>query len=220
MKKIYLVMILVLGYSCGSGGDDPVGSEDPVNRAPSVPTQIYPLNNTLCIDNVVNFQWNASIDPDKDAVQYLVEVSKDGNFSNLIESKIVSNATSTLITLQKGVAFYWRVKAIDAKDMESAFSSQNQFLTEGVGVSNYLPFAPSLVAPALNTVIDGTSTTLSWTASDVDNDTLTFDVFLDKNSNPTTKVSEGQSGTTFNASGLTGASTYYFKIVVKDSKGG
>ena len=87
-------------------------------------------------------------------------------------------------------------------------------------MSNHLPFAPNLLAPVLNSEIDGTSTTISWTASDVDNDTLTFDVYLDKKSNPNIKVSENQSGTTFNASGLSVATTYFFKVVVKDDKGG
>ena len=76
------------------------------------------------------------------------------------------------------------------------------------------------MSPALNSEIDGTSAALSWSASDVDNDPLTFDVYLDTNQDPTTKVSENQTETTFNATGLTASSTYYFKVVVKDDKGG
>lgn len=74
--------------------------------------------------------------------------------------------------------------------------------------------------PELNTTVSGTSTTLSWTASDVDGVALTFDVYLDTSTDPSTKVSENQSNSTFEASGLSAGTTYYFKIVVKDDKGG
>ncbi|RXP52969.1 hypothetical protein EC396_10730, partial [Lutibacter sp. HS1-25] len=77
-----------------------------------------------------------------------------------------------------------------------------------------------LIAPELDGIIDGTSTSLRWSASDVDNDSLTFDVYLDTASTPLTKVSENQTATTYNASNLIAATTYYFKVVVKDGKGG
>lgn len=111
--------------------------------------------------------------------------------------KATSFEQSKLISLTKGKAFYQRVKAVDSRAAESGYSSVSQFLTEGDGESNHLPFAPSLVAQALNSEIDGTSTTLSWSGSDVDGDTLTFDVYLDTNTDPTTLVSENQSLSTF-----------------------
>jgi hypothetical protein len=222
MKKriyLYLVFALLLGYSCGKdGGNEP--DPEPENMLPTVPTKIFPLNNTLCIDNAINFQWNAAEDPEGDVLRYRVEISENANFSNILESKSVSNNTSTIITLEKGLSFFWRVKAIDSKNGESDFSDTSQFLTEGDGESNHLPFVPELVLPALNATISGTATTLSWTASDIDEDTLTFDVYLDTNTNPTTKVSENQTNTTYEASGLIPATTYYFRIVVKDDKGG
>ncbi|MFS4482730.1 fibronectin type III domain-containing protein [Hyunsoonleella sp. 2307UL5-6] len=221
MKKIYLYsVILLLGYACSSGGSDPEPDPIPENRVPSVPTKVFPLNNTLCIDNAINFEWNPSNDPDGDTVRYRVEISENANFTNLIESKSVSNAVSTIITLDKGLSFFWRVRAIDSKNAESDFSVTSQFLTEGDGETNHLPFVPELVSPTLNEVISGTSTTLSWTAIDADNDALTFDVYLDTSNDPTTKVAENLTTTSYEASGLAAATTYYFKVVVKDDKGG
>ncbi|GAA4814941.1 fibronectin type III domain-containing protein [Litoribaculum gwangyangense] len=224
MKKTYLYLVILLSVflSCSGGGDGDPGSgpdPEPVNTAPTVPVQIYPLSNTLCIDNNVVFQWNASADTEGNPITYKVEVSESSNFSTLSHD-LSSSSTSRVIILEKGKSYYWRLKARDSKGAESAYSSALQFLTEGNGVSNHLPFAPELVSPALNSEIDGSSTTLSWTASDVDNDTLSYDVYLDTNSSPTTKVSEGQSGTSFEATGLTAASTYYFKVIVKDGNGG
>lgn len=222
MKKhiyLYLVFALLLSYSCGKDeGNDP--DPEPENEVPTVPTKVFPLNNTLCIDNNINFQWNESSDPEGEVLRYRVEISENANFTSIIESKSVSDATSTIITLDKGLSFFWRIKAVDAKNAESDFSVTSQFLTEGEGESNHLPFIPELVLPELNSTISGTSTTLSWNASDVDEDPLTFDVYLDTNENPTTKVSENQTSTTYQATNLSSATTYYFKIVVKDDKGG
>ena len=223
MKKAYLYLIVFsvsILFSCSSGGDDDVKKPDPVeNTAPTVPSQVYPLNNTVCIDNNVVFEWNASTDAEGNSISYQIELSENSSFSP-ISNSASSSSTSKLVSLTKGKSYYWRLKARDSKGNESDYSSVSQFLTEGDGVSNHLPFAPSLLAPALNSEIDGTSTTLSWQASDVDQDPLVFDVYLDTNADPTTKVSENQSATTFDASGLSASSTYYFKVVVKDDKGG
>lgn len=223
MKKsfIYLTLVLLIIISCGKGeGEGSGGIEQPdVNTAPSIPTQVYPLNNTVCIDNNIIFEWNTSTDAEGNRISYKIEISENSSFSPILETQ-TSFSESKLISLTKGKSFYWRIKAIDSQSAESDYSAVSQFLTEGDGVSNHLPFAPTLVAPELNAEIDGTSTTLSWSASDIDGDTLTYDVYLDTNEDPTTLVSENLSGTTFNATNLTAASTYYFKVVVKDDKGG
>jgi hypothetical protein len=222
MKKRYLYVLLMGGlvFSCSGGGDDTDDPDpDPVNTAPTIPSQVYPLSNTLCIDNNVEFKWNAATDAEGNSISYNIEVSENSSFSPISHST-VSSSTSTTISLNKGKSYYWRIKAKDNKSAESEYSSVSHFLTEGEGVSNHLPFAPVLVAPDLNAEIAGTSTILSWTASDVDNDVLTFDVYLDSNSDSTTKVAENQTITTYEASGLTAATTYYFKVVVKDDKGG
>ncbi|SNR66086.1 Fibronectin type III domain-containing protein [Lutibacter agarilyticus] len=221
MKKVYILTIsLGMLLSCGGGGDnDSDFITTTENKAPTTPLKVYPLNNTLCVDNAVKFEWNESTDPDNNSVSYKLEVSETNSFSSLSYNE-TSNATSKIIVLPKGKAYYWRVKAVDNKQAESTYSSSSQFLTEGEGVTNNLPFLPVLAYPELNAEIVGFSVTLSWTASDVDNDTLTFDVYLDTNSNPTTKVSENQTETTYTASNLTAASTYYLKVIVKDGNGG
>lgn len=206
--------------SCSGGGDDPEEVQQPdKNTAPTVPNQVYPLDNTICTDNNVVFEWNASSDAEGNRITYRIEVAENSSFSPISQTT-TSTAESKLISLEKGKAYYWRIKATDNQAAESDYSPAMQFLTEGEGTSNHIPFAPSLVAPELNAEIDGTSTTLSWSASDADADTLTFDVYLDTNANPTTKVSESQSGSTYDASGLSVSTTYYFKVVVNDGNGG
>ncbi len=222
MKKSYLYIVLLLTgltlFSCG-GGDKPGDVIEPdVNTAPTIPNQIFPLNNTICTDNNVIFQWNAATDAEGNTISYIIEISENSSFSPITKTES-SFAESKLISLEKGKAYYWRIKAVDSVNEESDYSSAMQFVTEGEGVSNHVPFAPSLVSPANNSEVEGTSVTINWSASDVDGDALGYDVYLDTNENPTTKVSEDQAETSYNAASLSASTTYYFKIVVKDDKG-
>lgn len=216
MKKVYLYISLVLSliYSCSGSGDSPGNGS---NEAPSQPTQVYPENNTLCIQNTVDFKWNPAVDPENQGITYKLQVSENNLFSTIAEER-TTTSTSMIITLEKGKSFYWRVKAIDSENAESSFSSIYQFLTEGNGVSNHLPFSPELISPAFNSSVNDLTTTLSWSASDVDNDNLTFDVFLDTVNPPATKVSENQTTTTYEAN-LSSATNYFWKVVVKDEHG-
>jgi hypothetical protein len=208
-------------WSCGGGGgdDSPVITPPPpaANKAPSTPTQSTPTNNQLCIDNTVQFQWNAASDPEGDAITYELQIATNNQFSQNLQT-ITGSSTSAAVTFEKGVAYYWRVKARDNKNASSGYSTVFNFYTEGEGESNHLPFSPGIVKPALNALVQETSTVLEWTASDVDNDPLIFDVYLDTVNPPTSKVSENQSETTYNQA-LESAKDYYWKVVVKDDKG-
>lgn len=220
MKKTYLYLLVVFSliiFSCGRE-DGPEEIQLDENTAPTVPNKVFPLENTVCTDNNVIFQWSPSTDAEGNRITYRIEVSENSSFSPISHIQ-ESFSESRLISLDKGKAYYWRMKAVDSRSAESAYSSAVQFLTEGEGMSNHIPFAPTLVTPALNSEIDGTNTILSWTSSDVDSDPLTFDVYLDTNENPSTKVSENQTEKTYNAAGLFSSTKYYFKVVVKDDKG-
>ena len=222
MKNIFFITAFSLMLcSCGGSGEDyPVPEPTPVvNKAPSTPVQTTPLNNQLCIDYVVDFQWNAASDPDGDTVSYEMQIATDNQFTQNLLTK-TSSSTTISVTLNKGIAYYWRVLAKDSKGLTSMYSSTFSFYTEGDGESNHLPFLPVIVNPKLNSIEQDAIVTLEWTASDVDsNDTLLFDVFLDTINPPTTKVAENLSETTLNQT-LESSKNYYWKVVVKDDKGG
>lgn len=222
MKKlIYSVVIGFLIASCGGGGDDPkpTPTPEPENRAPSKPILVDPVNNLLCIDNAVSFKWNAVSDPDGDMVSYMLEIAENSAFSPIAHSLSITTNTKA-VSLEKGVAYYWRVKAKDSKNLTSAYSSTYQFYTEGDGVINHLPFTPSLVKPALNAVEQNATTTLEWSANDVDtDDTLRYDIYFGTDNPPTAKQIENQSETTLEVT-LSASINYYWKVVVKDGKGG
>lgn len=218
MKEVYVLFVsLFVLLSCSSEGDEAPAPES--NTAPSVPLPVYPLDKTLCSDALVRFEWGESTDAENDRISYRLEVSSNSSFPTTVFSQSVSS-TSRQVLLPEGEVLYWRVQAVDSEGAGSGYSAVSQFITEGEGVSNHIPFAPGLVSPQQGSEIAGPDAALSWTAGDADGDALTFDVYLDTGSDPSTRVSEGQVGTTYVAGGLAAATTYYFRIVVKDDNGG
>ncbi|PKQ44580.1 fibronectin type III domain-containing protein [Confluentibacter flavum] len=214
--KFILLSLALYGCSGGSGDDNPT---PPVqkNNAPTIPILVYPANNLLCISNILDFEWNASSDIDGDGITYKIEIAKDNQFSQIAFSTTLS-ATKKTYTLEKGIAYYWRVQAVDSKKESSNYSTTFNLYTEGVGVSNHLPFAPELVKPEFNSTKPSGDITLEWLGSDADNNPLTFDVYFGTTDQPGI-VSQNQDAQIFVVS-TTNSTTYYWKVVVKDDKGG
>lgn len=213
MKKINLLLVIgVLITACSkSDGDE--------NKAPSiVKSLLYPTNNLLCTDSTIEFEWASSLDPDGDGISYLLEISQNISFSSIDQSFTV-NTNSKSVTLEKGVLYYWRVKAIDIQGLGSDYSQIYQFYTEGEGITNHLPFSPEVVAPDLNTIVSEASISLQWSCSDLDNDPLSYDVYFDTVNPPAIKVEENQSANSLNVS-LNASTTYFWQIIAKDDKGG
>jgi hypothetical protein len=222
-KIIYLASIALLFISCGGGGSDgptPTPTPEPTNTAPTVPSLVAPTNSLLCINNVVAFEWSASTDAENNPIVYQLQIATDNQFAQIVSTSDVSTRTHS-VTLDKGKAYYWRVKATDSKNASSSYSGTFSFYTEGVAIANHLPFLPELIQPEINTTVTGSAALLKWFASDADvADVLTYDVYLGTANPPTVKVGENKTTTSFEASSLQPATIYYWRIVVKDNKGG
>ena len=218
MKK-YLYLILVVNFliACGGSGDDLESIAVVENKTPSIPVLMAPVNNLLCTDNTVTFNWGSSLDLDGDTINYTMQIATDNLFLQIVLDTNIKE-TKTTFTLDKGKVYYWRVKATDSKNESSSFSSIFQFYTEGIASENHSPFSPGLVSPKLSSVVQTTTATLEWTASDVDNDTLVFDIFFGTQNPPLQKLSANQSETILNVE-VASSKEYFWKVVVKDSKG-
>ena len=220
MKKIFYYLLIGLTFvNCGGGGSEPE-PPPPANRAPSSPSLIAPADELLCVDPAVDLQWSASSDPDGDNITYEIQIATDNAFSNIAQSLTISQ-TSTTVTLEADMAYYWRVRASDQKNAKSSYTATRKFYTYGIGVTNHLPFAPTLVAPDNNAVVapSGDKVTLEWTASDVDTeDTLSYEVIWGTDNPPTENT---MNATTESLEITVAASTTYFwKVIVKDNNGG
>ena len=84
---------------------------------------------------------------------------------------------------------------------------------------NHLPAAPSNPNPVDNATDVPINVALSWSCSDPDGDSLTYDIYFGTSSNPPL-VKSGHTSTLYNPGTLQYNTTYYWKIVAKDGRGG
>lgn len=218
MRKLLYIFICSIIYSSCSKRDDG-GLSQSTDSIPSAPSLVYPAQNQLCIDNTLEFKWNTSTNDDGSSVVYIFEIATDNQFSTIITSEI-QTSLSKIVTLEKGVAYYWRVKAKSSKGIESDYSPTSQFYTEEIPNSNNLPFSPDNATPFVGQNFDGVNTIdLQWTASDVDKDPLKYDVYFGKDKNALTLMLEDTEQTTLQVTADTPQTTYYWQVTVKDDKG-
>jgi hypothetical protein len=220
MKHTFILGLIILLFSCGGSGDDeinPTPAPNSENMEPTVPNLIAPEDGLLCTDNPLSFSWSTATDPQGDSITYEIQVATNNSFSSNLQSN-TSSGTTTNFTLLKGVAYYWRVRAKDNKNNSSSYSTIRKYYTEGEGVSNYLPYAATLIKPELNTTIIENSTSLEWSSSDVDNDPLIYDIYFG-NVNPPPLVEENSAATNYTVT-LETNTIYYWKINTKDDQEG
>ncbi|WP_078210738.1 SusE domain-containing protein [Flavobacterium sp. LM5] len=218
MKRlVYLSIVSLMVTACSSGGGD--DKPEVKNTAPTVPALVAPSDNKLCLNATVVFEWSAATDANNDVITYQLQVAKDNQFTQIVKTEDVQGLSKS-INLEKNTAYYWRLKSTDSKGLSSAYSSTYKFYTSGDAVVNHLPFVPELVAPTQNVVLNTSSTTLKWNATDVDaTDVLTYDIYFGTTANPTTKIKENNTSKSFDVT-LEPTKEYFWKIVVKDNKGG
>lgn len=219
MKYPLLILLSILVLSCGGSDGDAPDPEPPVqeNTPPTVPELTSPNDEALCTDNPLDFTWAASTDAEGNAIQYEITVATDQSFTSNLQSHITSD-TEANFTLIPSTAYYWRVRAKDNRNNLSDYSTVRAFYTEGEGASNHLPFAATLISPELSSQISAGTAVLEWSASDVDEDPLTYDVYFGTTNPPALLVEN--SSTDSQSVTVAAATTYYWKIVVKDDKGG
>lgn len=192
------------------------GGKEPVNEAPTKVSLTYPTQNLLCIDNSIPFDWSDATDPNNDNISYKIEIATNRELTNIIKTQtaVVSNIT---IALDKGLAHYWRVTAVDNKGKEGDPSEVFAFYTKGEGETNTAPFTAELVKPEDEGIISGTTVTLEWKGADSNTgDTLTYDVYFGEDADPTTIKEENLSTTSIEVDVESGK-TYYWKVNTKDN---
>ena len=220
MKRYLAILILIFLSSCEPEGNEappPPPPTPPVaNTAPTVPSKISPLNNSLCLPNSLNFSWNASRDTENDPVTYQIEVATDQQFANIVKSSTTAS-TEINFSLVKGTMYFWRVKAMDNANAASQFSSVWGLYTEGDGVANHIPFPPENLGPAVNASVTSATVMLKWKGEDLDGGELKYDLYFGNTNQPALikeNISESQAEVSLPANG-----TWYWKVIVRDPQG-
>jgi hypothetical protein len=124
---------------------------------------------------------------------------------------VTANAYTATIT--KGGAYYWQVVTIDANNV----TTKSPVWSFEV---NSNPSVPATPVPANNATNVSCNPTITWAATDPENDDLTYDLYLGKTSTPAIYSAGLTSASLDVATTLLATTDYYWKVVANDPFGG
>jgi hypothetical protein len=133
----------------------------------------------------------------------------DTDAPDLVASALTTNSYTVNVTA--GGTYYWGVTTIDANKVESSSDLWSFQVNSNPGV-------PVLTAPANNATAVSKTVALKWTATDPEEDDLTFDVYLGTTTTPGVATT-GLTDATYSPT-LAYNTTYYWRIVSHDPYGG
>jgi formylglycine-generating enzyme required for sulfatase activity len=188
-------------------------SEEPGYTLPTQPNNPKPENGAIGISTAPTLNWY-SIDYDGDAVTFSIYVDTI-NPPMAFKASLRNAGTLSLSGLLKNQTYYWKVNAKDYKD--STLGPVWSFTT-GI-VDNNPPTEPVNPSPAIGSVNIQITPSFSWSSKDPDGEAITYDLYLDSNNTPTTKIAVGLHSSFFWQYGLSHLTTYYWRVIAKDSKG-
>ncbi len=216
MRKIYVVLYsAMMLFSCHGDDDFSSTTNPPVtNTAPSTPALIFPVNSQTCTAHNLELNWGLASDPEGDTVSYVVEVATNSDFSTLFLNEHTTTTNQT-VTLEKGVIYYWRVKAVDSEENESEYATVQTFFSEPDASIHTLPAAPIVTSPSLGASVSGSTANLAWTAEATNGDELLYDLYFGDTNPPVLYAEDIAVNST--SVPVVANTRYYWRVIVKDA---
>jgi len=190
---IFIFLILLLSTSCIKLNSPPVFSD--------IPDQSVKEGDILEL-NLLEY----ALDPDGDELTFKLLCSVGKIISNTYRFNPDYEASGTY-NVEIEVSDGWGGNATDT------------FVITVMDV-NRAPLSPSDPSPANGEVDVSLNSALSWSCSDPDGDPLSYDVYFGIDPIPATLVATGIALSEYTPDTLDIHTTYYWKIVAKDNRGG
>ena len=190
------------------------------NNPPSSPTYIYP-ENAATVDTHVSLVWTSGTDIDGDELVYYIYITDDQSQIDSVTPFESSSTSFTPSNLLGHTTYYWKVVVSDGHGGKSegdvwSFTTKNR--------SPETPYDPDPENGETNVELNKV---LSWNGGDPDGDDVRYWVYLstDKNlvdsKDTSAEIVSDSELTSVDASNmLDGHTTYYWKVVAKDGRGG
>ena len=189
----------------------------PENHGPNDITNLSPINGATNININPTFSWFGD-DPDGDELLFTVYLSTETPLGpEHIVSENQTEMTYQPSTLNYNTVYYWGVLARDPSGLYRT-SATLSFTTIPEPETNEAPNAPTNPNPANGTTSIDLLPIISWTGSDPDGDTLTYDVYFGTNPSPTNRVAQDIENNYYQLNSLDYNTIYYWKIIAKDSE--
>lgn len=218
LKKIlpiYLFLLIsVASCSSDDSGDEGINPVDP----PTAATLIFPENNTECNEGViisdsetdVLFQWQDVTN----ASSYILKVT---NLNDGTSRTISTLSNEFLLRILRGTPYSWSVISLASDTTETTESVVWKFYNSGLPQESHPPFPAEAISPQSGASVNAGEVNLQWEATDVDNDIVSYAVYLDSVNPPVAEVGS-TSNTTINST-VTSGLVYYWKVVTTDQIG-
>ncbi|APQ19313.1 hypothetical protein A9200_01830 [Maribacter hydrothermalis] len=189
---------------------------------PEAALLIFPEKNSECTTgqslgqetSQVEFQWAAADHTET----YELRVT---NTTTGTTQTITSTTTSAKLPLAKGEQFSWIVRSKNSQVEQTVSSEMWSFYNSG-SRTTFAPFPATIISPESsdNVFKDlNNEVTLSWSASDLDDDIVSYDVYFSVETPPVDLAGTLQPTVTSMKVSVTADTVYYWKIVVTDAEG-
>ncbi len=216
-KSIFSSLLVLLIVGCGIDSDL---FEELVESATKVQL-IFPENNSECTAGViiseneseVVFDWS-----DAEVVDsYLIQLT---NLSDGQLQTFSADSSFFPIRLQRGTPYQWSVTTIINEIDETIESDIEFFYNSGPGVTTFVPFPATAITPANEALLisSTTVTTIEWSAEDLDNDIVNYDLYFGASNPPEILSSELETSSLSNVQVMSGT-RYYWQVVTRDDLG-
>lgn len=145
---------------------------------------VFPSNNSLCLEGVIQndlqsqitFDWSYS----EYATSYELTVT---NLSTDEENTYSVTESSKDVVLNHYEPYMWNVTAVGENPEQFVESDTWKFYLAGEAETTYAPFPAELISPrsGATVILNDSQAVLNWSVSDVDDDLETIEVYLDTN---------------------------------------
>ena len=178
------------------------------------PTLTSPTNNSIDASNTTTLTWteNAS-KPENENLTYDLYVGTEETTLTKKNENPIADLSYDLEDLVNGFTYYWQVEAKNTDEVKG----RSAIFSFTVGPLKL----PSPTYPENEVDRVELRPTLTWEKNTDNPEDIVYDVYLDTQNPPTKKVSEGQTGTTYEVpEDLELNTKYYWKIVIRNPNGG
>ena len=189
--------------------EGPVWSFTTLNNDPATPIYIFPANATE-LEIPVILSWECS-DPDGDSLTY--DIYFGTNTTPPLFVSEVSDTYYDLNELNGNKTYYWKIVAKDG------FGGEREGPIWRFTTINRAPATPTYLSPANGSAELEIPVTLNWECFDPDGDSLTYDIYFGTNTTPPL-LTIGIPDTSYTPNELIGHTTYYWKVLARDARGG
>lgn len=215
MKQIAIILIFLSVLSCKKNK-----TPQPI-IAPAQAVLVLPASNETCTQgrvisagqSAVTLKWNVSANTD----------NYDITIKNLLNGELITKSASTNeleVTISRNTPYSWYVVSKSSATTETAKSETWKFYNAGEASVSYAPFPAENLKPTMRQAVTAVNSkvNLSWDAQDVDNDLSGYDVYLGTSSSSLPLLQANITAKKLDDVTVTANTTYYWKVVAKDSK--